>query len=100
MQYTGISTYRFIPCYASAIHKHTHTHILKPFEDSELMRLKVDTTTFYMIFKIMSHPSDCLVGVVNTKRRKQNVKLDEALKSLQLDVTKDLALWQIILLDC
>ena len=29
-------------CYASAIHKHTRTHILKPFEDSELMELKVD----------------------------------------------------------
>ena len=36
MRYVGISTYQFIPCYASgAIHKHSHTHILKPFEDSE-----------------------------------------------------------------
>ena len=34
MHYIGISTYQFIPCYASAIHKHTHTRILKPFEDS------------------------------------------------------------------
>ena len=30
------------PYYASAIHKHTHTRILKPFEDSEPTGLKVD----------------------------------------------------------
>ena len=36
MHYAGISTYQFIPCYASAI------HILKPFEDSKLAGLKVD----------------------------------------------------------
>ena len=42
MQYVGISTYQFIPYYASAIHKHAHTRILKPFEDSELTGLKVD----------------------------------------------------------
>ena len=35
--------YQFIPCYASAINKHTHTPILKPFEDSEPTGLKVDT---------------------------------------------------------
>ena len=35
MQYVGISTYQFIPYYASVIHKHTHTRILKPFEDSK-----------------------------------------------------------------
>ena len=40
MHYAGISTYQFIPYYASVIHK--HTHILKPFEDSEPTRLKVD----------------------------------------------------------
>ena len=39
-QYVGISTYQFIPYYASAIH--THTRILKPFEDSEPTGLKVD----------------------------------------------------------
>ena len=38
--YIGISTYQFIPCYASAIHK--HAHILKPFEDSKLTGLKAD----------------------------------------------------------
>ena len=38
-----IHVYRFIPCYASAIHK--HTRILKPFEDSEPTGLKVDTAT-------------------------------------------------------
>ena len=31
------------PDYASAIHKHTHTLILKPFEDSEPTGLKVNT---------------------------------------------------------
>ena len=29
--------------YASAIHKHTHTRILKPFEDSEPTGLKAET---------------------------------------------------------
>ena len=42
MHNVGISTYQFIPYYASAIHKHTHTRILKPFEDSEPTGLKVD----------------------------------------------------------
>ena len=42
MHYVGISTYQFIPYYASAIHKHTHTPILKPSEDSEPTGLKVD----------------------------------------------------------
>ena len=42
MHYIGISTYQFIPYYASAIHKHTHTCILKPFEDSEPSGLNVD----------------------------------------------------------
>ena len=40
MRYVGISTYQFIPCYASAIYM--HTRILKPFEDSEPTGLKVD----------------------------------------------------------
>ena len=43
MHYVGISTYQFTLYYACAIHKHTHTHILKPFEDSEPTGLKVDT---------------------------------------------------------
>ena len=42
MQYVGISTYQFIPYYASARHKRTHTCILKSFEDSKPMGLKVD----------------------------------------------------------
>ena len=42
MQYVGISTYQFILCYASAVHKHTHTRILKPLEDSEPTGPKVD----------------------------------------------------------
>ena len=37
MHYLGLSTYEFIPYYASA------TCILKPFEDSEPTGLKVDT---------------------------------------------------------
>ena len=42
MHYIGISTDQFIPYYASAIHKHTHTLVLKPFGDSEPTGLKVD----------------------------------------------------------
>ena len=42
MHYVGISTHEFIPYYASAIHKYKHACILKPFEDSEQMGLKVD----------------------------------------------------------
>ena len=42
MHYAGISTYLFIPYYASVIHKHTHTLILKPFEDSEPTGLIAD----------------------------------------------------------
>ena len=42
MHYVGMSTYQFIPYYASAIHKHMHTRIFKPFEDSEPTGLKVD----------------------------------------------------------
>ena len=42
MQYVGISTYEFIPYYASNIQKHAHTCILKPFEDSEPTGLKLD----------------------------------------------------------
>ena len=40
MHYIGISTYQFIPHYVSVIHK--HMRIIKPFEDSEPMGLKVD----------------------------------------------------------
>ena len=46
MHYIGISTYQFIPYCASAIHKHMHTCILKPFEDHELTELKVDIGIF------------------------------------------------------
>ena len=42
MHYVGISTYQFILYYARAIYKHTHTCILKLFEDSEPTGLKVD----------------------------------------------------------
>ena len=42
MHNVSISTYQFIPYYASATRKHTHTRILKPFEDSEPTGLKVD----------------------------------------------------------
>ena len=42
MHYVDISTYQFILYYASAIHKLTHTRILKPSEDSERTGLKVD----------------------------------------------------------
>ena len=46
MHYVGISTYQFIPYYASAIRKHTHTPILKPSEDSKPTGLKVDIADF------------------------------------------------------
>ena len=42
MHNVGIFTYAFIPYYASAIHKHTHTPILKLSEDSEPTGLKAD----------------------------------------------------------
>ena len=42
MHYVGKSICQFIPYYASAIHKHVHTRILKPFENSEPTGLKVD----------------------------------------------------------
>ena len=48
MYYAGISTYQFIPHYASAIHKHTHTRILKPFEDSEPTGVIVDTAELHI----------------------------------------------------
>ena len=46
----GISTYRLILYYASTIHKHTHARILKPFEDSEPMGLKVDIAIGILFF--------------------------------------------------
>ena len=42
MQYVGISTNEFLSYSTSVIHKHTQTHILKPFVDSERTGLKVD----------------------------------------------------------
>ena len=42
MHYFGMSTYQFIPYHANAVHQQTHIRILKPFEDSEPMGLKVD----------------------------------------------------------
>ena len=62
MQYVGISTYRFIPCYASAIHKHRSTRILKPFEDSEPTGLKVDTAAFLQ--SIVSDDDDKAAGLI------------------------------------
>ena len=47
MHYVGISTYQFSPYYAGAIHKHTHTRILKPFEDSEPTGLEVNIAAFF-----------------------------------------------------
>ena len=46
MHFVGISTYQFIPYYAS-------TRILKPFEDSELTALKVDIAKCYSCFCIV-----------------------------------------------
>ena len=62
MHYVGISTYQFIPHYASAI-QCKHTHIFKPFEDSLQTGLKVDianygcciiplVTLLYYIYKV------------------------------------------------
>ena len=54
VHYVGISTYQFIPYYAIAIHKHTHTRILKPFEDSEPVGLKVEIA-FFKIYCIITY---------------------------------------------
>ena len=51
MHYVGKSTYQFIPYYDSAIHKHTHTRILKPSENSEPTGLKVDIAVGACSFK-------------------------------------------------
>ena len=48
MHYVGISTYQSIAYYASAIHKHTHTRILKPFEDSGLTGLQVGIAVVFV----------------------------------------------------
>ena len=47
MHYVGISTYQFILYYATAIHKHKHKRILKPFEGSEPTGQNVDTADRY-----------------------------------------------------
>ena len=44
MHYGGVSTHQFLLYYAGVIHK--HTHILRPFEDSEPTVLKVDLPEF------------------------------------------------------
>ena len=56
MHYVGISTW-FIPYYARAIHKHWHTRILKPFEDSLPTGLKVDIAVNTRVYKFV-HPTD------------------------------------------
>ena len=61
MHYVGISTYQFIPYYASAIHKHTHTRILKLFEDSEPTRLKVDVARTRAEMHVRKHPFSKIV---------------------------------------
>ena len=55
MQYVGISTYQFIPYYASAIHKYTHTRIVKPFEDGDPTGLKVDIAEFYVFMYLSAN---------------------------------------------
>ena len=55
MQYVGISTKQFIPYYASIIHKHTHTHIFIPFEDSEPTGLKVDIAISQSVLECVDH---------------------------------------------
>ena len=63
MHYVGISTYQFIPYYASAIHKHTHTRILKPFEDSEQTGPKVHRAHFFCLLSLsltyLKNAADC-----------------------------------------
>ena len=44
-----------MPYYASAMHKHTHARILKPFEDSELMGLEVDIAGYKELMLIYLH---------------------------------------------
>ena len=45
MHYVGKSICQFILYYASATHKHMHTRILRPFENSEPTGPKVDIAT-------------------------------------------------------
>ena len=59
MHYVGISTYQFIPYHASAIHKHTHTRILKPFEHSEPTGLKVDIARYLRFLWTKSNVRIC-----------------------------------------
>ena len=53
VHYIGISTYQFIPYYAIAVHKHSHTRILKPFEDSEPLGLKVKIASFFKFIVLL-----------------------------------------------
>ena len=62
MHYVGKSICQFIPYYASAVHKHVHTRILKPFENSEPTGLKVDVAEISWaehIFWCIFSPSFC-----------------------------------------
>ena len=47
-----IHIYQFIPYCASATHAHTHTRILRPFEDSDPTGIKVDIAPFTKIHSL------------------------------------------------
>ena len=64
-----IHVYQFIPCYASAIHK--HTRILKQFEDSELTGLKGDIAVSNLMLYAQS-TSPVISGRI--KRREEKIK--------------------------
>ena len=62
LNYGGISTYQFIPYYASV---DTNTRILKPFEDREPIGLKVDIATKKTVFAVARDLLTSLVFLQN-----------------------------------
>ena len=86
MHNVGIST-EFIPYCASAIHKHTHKRILKPFEDSEPTGLKVDTDIFFSGLGFVFYP---LLGRISWgKKKKEKKKRGIKHSTIFLERTRD-----------
>ena len=78
MYYVGISTYHFLPYYISAIHNHMLVHILKPFEDSKLMGLKVDTAQCVYTELCTVQEKKCLHTAVSWVLCKETMGLHKA----------------------
>ena len=73
--------YQFILCYTQA-HTHTHTRILKPFEDSEPTGLKVDTAVPYSLNQIIVALKQKVPGLLDFIAAKQNQRTDRHVKFL------------------